>query len=161
MKYPKAMLAAAIGLACLAGMVAAQETGASGSLARDARDWYEKTYAADFVSGSADFYGHYPEQVQFIRDRTARILSRAEFEAALNEHYVVPWTKAGWRNTRLVSVEASPLGPGTALLAARWQMTDGNGNSVTGCALPGWTYVALRSESTWKIVTEIEGDCQP
>lgn len=156
---PKRFGAAAMLVA--AAFAGAATAGPADSPAADAKRWYENAYAVDFVNGSAGFIDHYSDAIQFVRNDTVLHLDHRGFESALNDIYVAPWTRAGWKNTQLVSVEAMPLGPSAALLKSRWRMTDANGKPVTACALPGWNYVVVRNGGTWKIATEIEADCAP
>lgn len=121
-------------------------------------DWYEKAYAVSFIEGDADFYDHYLEPIYLGFSDTVGYQTKQSFEVALTD-YVQKWIDDGWETSALNSVEGVEIDPNTVLLTARWLLKTSNGEIVTKCQNPGWRYMVVRDETTWRIISEFEAPC--
>ena len=130
------------------------------SLVAAATAWYEGPFAESFINGTDKFWDYYGDKTFFIIDDTPRLLSKPELATFINDVVVAPWIVNGFAEARLVRTHVIALGTDAVRLRASWQMLDDKGTPVTDCALSEWNYVVVRSESSWRIVTEIQAPCE-
>ena len=136
----------------------AMQASADDGAVKSAENWYEDIYAVGFVEGDPNFYDHYLDHIYLGFGNNVGYHTKESLETEIND-YISDWAAAGWEKSEFQSVEGAEIDPQTVMLTARWQIKTAAGEIVTTCETPGWIYIVVASDDTWRVISEFEAPC--